>query len=118
MVVFTSSAVVSTNWWHGPGEIVPRYDEECLPLIAKHRPAVIPAQLPPDDGMRQYRSTHRMMGPCCLCPLIYPSGPDFVESAMYFATTGLHAGLYVASCANDRCGYLGKLDPIMRGPLC
>lgn len=68
--------------------------------------------------MRDYRSTHRMLGPCCLCPLIYPNGPDFVESAMYFATTGSHAGLYVASCAKNKCGYLGELGRIVLDSSC
>lgn len=58
------------------------------------------------------------LGPCCLCLLIYPSGPDFVEFTMYFATTGSHAGLYITSCANYKCSYLGKLGSIMQGPSC
>jgi hypothetical protein len=49
-----------------------------------------------------------MLGPCCLCPLINPTGPDFVEAAIYLATSGTYAGEYVASCATDNCGYLGK----------
>jgi len=35
-------------------------------------------------------------------------GPDFVETAIYLATSGTYAGEYVASCAKDNCGYLGE----------
>lgn len=49
-----------------------------------------------------------MLGPCCLCPLINPTGPDFVEAAIYVATSGTYAGEYVTSCAKDACGYLGE----------
>lgn len=51
-----------------------------------------------------------MLGPCCLCPLVNPRGLDFVEAAMYFTTTGSHAGQYIASCAKDQCGYLGDFQ--------
>lgn len=50
-----------------------------------------------------------MLGPCCLCPFVDESGPDYVEAAMYMATIGPYAGHYVIGCANDKCGYLGKL---------
>jgi hypothetical protein len=36
--------------------------------------------------------------------------PDFVEAAMYMATQGAQTGQYVATCANDQCGYFGKFD--------
>jgi hypothetical protein len=34
--------------------------------------------------------------------------PDFIEAAMYMASIGPYAGQYVASCAQDLCGYFGK----------
>ena len=58
--------------------------------------------------MRQYWFTNDMLGPCCLCSLINPMGLDFVEAAIYLATSGAYAGEYVASCATDNCGYLGE----------
>ena len=53
--------------------------------------------------------SHHMLGPCCLCPMVYPYKPDFVEAAIYMAVTGAFAGEYVARCAQNECGYLGKL---------
>jgi len=35
--------------------------------------------------------------------------PDFIEAPIYRATVGPFAGMYLASCARDRCGYMGKL---------
>jgi len=35
-------------------------------------------------------------------------GPDFVEAATYMVRAGHLAGQYVASCALDKCGYLGE----------
>jgi hypothetical protein len=55
-----------------------------------------------------------MLGPCCLCPLAKPDGPDFVESAVYVATIGQFAGEYVASCAKGDCSYFGKTFPLIR----
>ena len=76
--------------------------------MANHRPGRNPVRLPPDESLHRHCSKHRMLGPCCLCPLMYPDGPDFVKAAMYFATVGPHAGQYVAGCTEDKCGYIGK----------
>ena len=46
------------------------------------RPTIKPEWVTPDN-MRHYWSTHRMLGPCCLCPLIDPMGLNFMECAMY-----------------------------------
>jgi hypothetical protein len=35
-------------------------------------------------------------------------GNPLVEAAIYEAPTGRYAGKFVARCANDECGYLGK----------
>lgn len=51
-----------------------------------------------------------MLGPCCLCPLVDNKMPDFVESAIFQATSGRFAGEYVAACASEPgCGYLGEI---------
>lgn len=34
--------------------------------------------------------------------------PDFVEAAIYVASVGTYAGQYIASCAQDKCGYIGE----------
>lgn len=60
------------------------------------------------DALRLYRFTSQMLGPCCLCPLIDPTSPDFVEAAIHIPTSGTHAGEYVASCEKDRCDYMGE----------
>ena len=49
-----------------------------------------------------------MLGPCCFCPLLDPTLPDFVESAMYRTTVGKFAGSYVATCARGSCEYIGE----------
>ena len=76
-------------------------------LVLNRRPTHTPMRIAP-DAMRQYRSTNDMLGPCCLCLLINPMGPDFVEATIYLATSGAYAGEYVASCATDNCGSLGE----------
>jgi hypothetical protein len=55
-----------------------------------------------------------MLGPCCLCPLAKPEGPDFVESAVYVVTVGQFAGEYVASCAKGDCSYFGKVSSLIK----
>ena len=34
--------------------------------------------------------------------------PDFMEAPIYMVSVGPMAGMYVASYAHDRCGYMGK----------
>jgi hypothetical protein len=51
-----------------------------------------------------------MLGPSCLCPLKDHSMPDFVEAAIYSISKGPLAGKYVASCAEDKCGYFGERE--------
>jgi hypothetical protein len=36
------------------------------------------------------------------------SAPDFVEATIDMASSGKHAGQYVAACAKDTCDYFGK----------
>lgn len=60
------------------------------------------------SSLREHRKVTVMLGPCCLCPLRDESEPDYVEAAIYRATTGPYAGQYVISCAQDKCGYLGQ----------
>jgi hypothetical protein len=71
------------------------------------RPATGNTRVRPSE-LRDYRESHRLLGPCCLCPMIDGNGPDYVESAIYEVSLGLFRGEYVASCARERCGYVGK----------
>jgi hypothetical protein len=66
--------------------------------------------------MHDYRMSHRMLRPCCLCPEIDATKPDFVESAIYVASNGDWEGQYVATCAKDLCGYYGKSPHAIRAP--
>lgn len=34
--------------------------------------------------------------------------PDFIEAAIYKAAEGEYRGQYVAGCAKNECGYIGK----------
>ena len=55
-----------------------------------------------------HRITHRIMGPCCLCPLEDSYAPDFLEAAIGVKTSGgPYSGEYVACCAKNKCRYLG-----------
>jgi len=68
------------------------------------RPTSVEARIPPSE-MQIHRISHRMVGPCCLCPLMDVTKPNFVEAAMDMATDGEEAGQFVARCAKDECGY-------------
>ena len=60
------------------------------------------------SAMQDHRISHRMLGPCCLCPMMDPMTPDFVEAAIYMASDGDNTGQYVATCVKDECGYFGE----------
>jgi len=51
-----------------------------------------------------HRATHFLMFPCCIC---------VTESAVYIAGTGLYRGFWVASCAQDLCGYIGDHSDVI-----
>ena len=79
----------------------------CWPiLILIQRPSTTEEQIRPENLTAHWVS-HQMLGPCCLCPLVDPNAPDFVESAMYRATDGKFLGQFVATCAHNRCNYIG-----------
>ena len=50
-----------------------------------------------------HRATHWLEFLYCLCS---------AESAIYITATGPYRGFWVASCAQDLCGYFGEADPI------
>ena len=66
------------------------------------------------SGLDDHRISNHMPLPCCLCPLADENEADFVEAAVYRATSGPLAGQYVASCARELCGYFGKYTTASR----
>jgi hypothetical protein len=70
------------------------------------RPCYESARVHP-SALCNYRASYEMLGPCCLCPMAEGNVQDYVEAAIYQATSGPFSGEYVASCARDRCGYFG-----------
>lgn len=57
-----------------------------------------------------YRATHFFDNPCCLCAV--PGSQEVVEAAVYIASEGELCNFWVAGCAREACGYLGKLRAI------
>lgn len=105
----SSSTIASTTLFaYGHGELysTARCQPELMFNCERPRPSCA-ARIPPSD-MQTHRISYRMLGPCCLCPLMDINKPDFVEAAIYMATDGEQAGQFVASCAKDECGYFGS----------
>jgi hypothetical protein len=71
------------------------------------RPTSLEARIPP-CALQDHRISHRLLGPCCLCPKVDITKPPFVEAAIYIASGGEYAGKYIAACAKDECGYVGE----------
>ena len=84
-------------------------------ICQSQRPTTMEARIHP-SALNDHRISHRMLGPCCLCPMLDASAPDFVEAVIDMDPSGKHAGQYVAACAKDRCGYLGKSSQCAHGP--
>lgn len=75
-------------------------------LISQRPVSQLGARITPSD-LDAYRVSHKFQGPNCLCRL-NASGSRYAESAIYLATVGEYWDEYVAGCATDSCGYLGK----------
>jgi hypothetical protein len=102
---FFSMTELLTTWLSGNGEQTLQVVRKRL-TTSSYRPSTRGERVHP-SALREYRKTHRFLGPNCLCPLLEEGEPDFVESAIYMPTSGPWAGFYVASCARERCAYLG-----------
>ena len=76
-----------------------------LPL--NRRPSNTNAPVTPEE-LQAYRASHQMLGPCCFCPLLDLTLPDFVESAMYRAVAGKFSGKYIATCTRGNCKYISE----------
>ena len=73
------------------------------------RPMTVNARVEPHH-LQAWRVSHRMLGPCCICPMADDAQPDFKEAAIYQVRGASTGRQYVASCARDLCGYFGKRD--------
>jgi len=65
-------------------------------------------RVPPSD-LPDYRNSHRLDNPYCLCLLFVTSRaatPN--EVAIFIETVGAYSGEYVAKCAKNECGYFGE----------
>jgi hypothetical protein len=62
---------------------------------------------PPE--LMHHRVLYDFKSPSCLCASDFIIDPQYTECAVYFASTGKYKGEYVAGCAFDRCGYIGKI---------
>jgi len=72
------------------------------------RPSTIEGRINPSD-LHEHCRTYNVLAPTCIFPaMLEASLPDAVESAIYMPTHGPYTGLYVATCARDRCLYVGK----------
>jgi len=63
--------------------------------------------VPPSD-LPDYRYSHKLNNPYCLCPLFATSGAAPKEAAIFIETVGAYCGEYVAKCAKNECGYFGE----------
>jgi hypothetical protein len=66
-------------------------------------------RVPPSD-LSAFRVLYEFRGPCCLCAFRYLDLTAYTETAILLCTEGQFVGEYIATCANDRCGYFGKVS--------
>ncbi|KAI1796704.1 hypothetical protein LXA43DRAFT_1057573 [Ganoderma leucocontextum] len=63
------------------------------------------------ENLREHRTSHDFLGPCCFCPALPGENTvGFVETAMLDRGDGE----FVAMCAADNCGYLVFLGRIFQ----
>ncbi|KAH6911252.1 hypothetical protein BKA70DRAFT_1424000 [Coprinopsis sp. MPI-PUGE-AT-0042] len=65
------------------------------------------ARVEPSD-LEEYRRYHEFRAPLCLCSLV--DGTEYTESRIEVMSGGDRSGVYVAECADARCGYRVYLD--------
>lgn len=75
-------------------------------LTSEFRPLTTRSERVACYSLGSYRQAWRICNPFCLCGLEVGMS---TESAIYVEVTGEYANEYVAGCALNRCGYLGKL---------
>ena len=62
-----------------------------------------------------YRMSYDILGPCCLCPFQFRDIGNFKEAAVSMMSRGRYVGEYVATCADGRCHYIGRIKPVNGG---
>lgn len=68
---------------------------------------VTPADRVPPAELHGHCMAENLSMPCCFCPLTDSTKPALVEAWLLVANEGIHAGEYVAKCADNLCGYFG-----------
>lgn len=57
-----------------------------------------------------YSNTHHFRAPCCLCAVHEVDSTAYTEAAIFIANDGEDIGKYMTGCAQNKCGYLGKIS--------
>src|ERR1700676_552669 len=99
------TCALTTLYWYVHKHLLLCAGSDVLPRpVADGGGRVVPCAL------CEHRRSHQFIGPCCLCPLLVPRSEArvYTEAAMFMSASGVFAGKYVARCAKERCGYLGK----------
>ena|SRR5271170_3587759 len=106
---FSNSITMLMGWSYGNGTCM-HYLWSIIYITQLNRPLNARGERIPPSDLSDHRSSHRFLGPCCICPLLRPAvqGCTFVEAAIFMATHGRLAGQYLAVCARGRCGYIGE----------
>jgi hypothetical protein len=66
------------------------------------------------SNLLDYRRSHELQGPCCLCASLSPDESAYTEASIFLAKSGPSAGGYVAACATGQCRYWGNYKfPLM-----
>lgn len=75
------------------------------------RPASVQENRVTPDAILDYRISHKLRCPSCLCAA---SDIDtaYTESAIYKSTHGTYSGEYLVACAAGRCGYLSRSNAV------
>ncbi|KAH6888985.1 hypothetical protein BKA70DRAFT_883304 [Coprinopsis sp. MPI-PUGE-AT-0042] len=82
----------------------PVYDEEFDQQRGLH---LRNARVEP-SALEEYRRHHKFRAPSCLCSLV--DGTEYTESRIGVLSGGDRGGVYVAECADAKCGYRVYLD--------
>jgi hypothetical protein len=91
---------------------VPKFEDRADDSHAMDRPTDDNRRRVPPSDLLDYRNSHELDNPYCLCLLFVTSveaTPN--EVAILIETVGAYSGEYVAKCAKNECGYFGESAP-------
>ena len=71
------------------------------------RPINLLSQRVPPEEWYSYREVHEFRTPSCLCPVDPDQGYYRETAIVKTGVAGSQSGHYVATCAENLCGYLG-----------